>query len=121
MRIFCLSDFLFACLFFFVFMGRVGKYHSLRLYNMLEDAFITIKSNSPQACQMAYTGLPCGCMMQWDEDETAVVFCSRHTVDYITGKEAIGTCQNDSHAKRQGWQEVACKDDAVKAFILFFL
>ncbi len=22
-------------------------------------------------------------MMQWDEDETTVVFCSRHTLDYI--------------------------------------
>jgi hypothetical protein len=45
MRTFCLSDFLFARLFFFVFMGRVGKYPSLKLQNMLEDAFATIKSD----------------------------------------------------------------------------
>ncbi len=32
---------------------------------------------------MPYRDLPCGCMMQWDEDETTVVFCSRHTLDYI--------------------------------------
>lgn len=27
--------------------------------------------------------LPCGCTMQWDDDGTTVVFCSRHTVDYF--------------------------------------
>ncbi|MGI0049327.1 MAG: hypothetical protein ACREAW_07280 [Nitrososphaera sp.] len=32
---------------------------------------------------MTYTNLPCGCMMQWDDDETTVVFCDRHTVDYV--------------------------------------
>lgn len=32
---------------------------------------------------MTYTNLPCGCMMQWDEDETTVMFCDRHTVDYV--------------------------------------
>lgn len=32
---------------------------------------------------MTSTNLPCGCMMQWDEDETTVVFCGRHTLDYV--------------------------------------
>ncbi|MFL6492832.1 MAG: hypothetical protein ACJ70O_07020 [Nitrososphaera sp.] len=27
--------------------------------------------------------LPCGCTLQWDEEETTVVFCSRHTFDYF--------------------------------------
>ncbi len=27
--------------------------------------------------------LPCGCMMQWDDDETTIAFCARHTLDYI--------------------------------------
>ncbi len=27
--------------------------------------------------------LPCGCIMQWDEEETTLVFCSRHTLDYF--------------------------------------
>jgi hypothetical protein len=42
---------------------------------------------------MTYTNLPCGCMMQWDEDETTVVFCDRHTIDYVrwegTGRDFI--------------------------------
>ena len=32
---------------------------------------------------MTHIDLPCGCMMQWDEDETTVVFCDRHTIDYV--------------------------------------
>ncbi len=32
---------------------------------------------------MPYTNLPCGCAMQWDEDGTTLVFCSRHTHDYF--------------------------------------
>jgi hypothetical protein len=32
---------------------------------------------------MAYMNLPCGCMMQWDEEETTVVFCNRHIVHYF--------------------------------------
>jgi hypothetical protein len=27
--------------------------------------------------------LPYGCAMQWDEEETTVVFCSPHTFDYF--------------------------------------
>jgi hypothetical protein len=27
--------------------------------------------------------LPCGCTMQWDEEGTTVMFCSRHTLDYF--------------------------------------
>jgi len=27
--------------------------------------------------------LPCGCAIRWDEEETTVVFCSRHTFDYF--------------------------------------
>jgi hypothetical protein len=27
--------------------------------------------------------LPCGCAMEWIEEETTVVFCSRHTFDYF--------------------------------------
>jgi hypothetical protein len=50
---------------------------------MLEDAFTTVKSDSSGADQMTYRDLPCGCMMQWDEDETTVVFCGRHTLDYM--------------------------------------
>jgi len=32
---------------------------------------------------MADTSLLCGCMMQWDDVETTVVFCGHHTLDYI--------------------------------------
>jgi hypothetical protein len=49
----------------------------------LEDAFATIKSHGSQTRQVASRNLPCGCVMQWDEDETTIAFCSRHTVDYI--------------------------------------
>lgn len=32
---------------------------------------------------MTLRNLPCGCVMRWDEDETTIAFCGRHTVDYI--------------------------------------
>jgi hypothetical protein len=32
---------------------------------------------------MTYTNLPCGCMMQWNDEETTVMFCNGHTVDYV--------------------------------------
>lgn len=32
---------------------------------------------------MSCLALPCGCTMQWDEEETAIVFCNRHTIDYL--------------------------------------
>ena len=32
---------------------------------------------------MAQRILPCGCLLQWDEDETTIVFCGSHTVDYM--------------------------------------
>ena len=32
---------------------------------------------------MTSRNLPCGCIMQWDDDETTIAFCGRHTVDYI--------------------------------------
>lgn len=32
---------------------------------------------------MADTSLLCGCMMQWDDVETTIVFCGQHTLDYI--------------------------------------
>jgi hypothetical protein len=31
---------------------------------------------------MTYKKLPCGCKIQWDDEETALVFCNRHTLDY---------------------------------------
>lgn len=27
--------------------------------------------------------VPCGCLLQWDEEETTVVFCGKHTVEYM--------------------------------------
>jgi hypothetical protein len=27
--------------------------------------------------------LPCRCAIEWDEEGTTVVFCSRHTIDYF--------------------------------------
>ena len=35
------------------------------------------------AARMNYKSLPCGCMMQWDDDETVLVFCNRHTIEYV--------------------------------------
>jgi hypothetical protein len=32
---------------------------------------------------MAYRNLPCGCMMRWDAEETMLVFCNRHILDYF--------------------------------------
>ncbi len=32
---------------------------------------------------MTYRNLSCGCAMKWNEDETTIAFCDRHTVDYI--------------------------------------
>jgi len=32
---------------------------------------------------MVYRNLPCGCMMEWNDEETVLVFCNRHTMDYI--------------------------------------
>ena len=32
---------------------------------------------------MAYMNLPCGCMMRWNNEETTVVFCTRHIMDYF--------------------------------------
>jgi hypothetical protein len=32
---------------------------------------------------MAQRILPCGCLLQWNADETTIVFCSVHTVDYM--------------------------------------
>lgn len=32
---------------------------------------------------MTHTTLPCGSMLEWDEEETTVVFCGLHTLDYI--------------------------------------
>ena len=32
---------------------------------------------------MAQRILPCGCLLQWDEDETMIAFCGGHTVDYM--------------------------------------
>jgi hypothetical protein len=32
---------------------------------------------------MNYKNLPCGCMMQWDDEETVLVFCNRHTIEYV--------------------------------------
>jgi hypothetical protein len=50
---------------------------------ILEDEFAIIKSDGTRAKEMTYTNLPCGCMTQWDEDETKVVFCNQHTIDYV--------------------------------------
>jgi hypothetical protein len=53
---------------------------------------------------MAYMNLPCGCMMQWDEEETTVVFCNRHIVDYFdwrgTDREFIKMIARPKKGKR---------------------
>lgn len=36
-----------------------------------------------RAKEMTHTDLPCGCMMRWDEYRITVVFCGRHTIDYV--------------------------------------
>lgn len=52
----------------------------------IEQAPTTVKSDGTRprhTHQMSCLVLPCGCTMQWDEEETTIVFCSRHTIDYL--------------------------------------
>jgi hypothetical protein len=35
---------------------------------------------------MADKELPCGCTLMWNEQETTLVFCSRHIADYFDWK-----------------------------------
>jgi hypothetical protein len=50
---------------------------------VLEDQDTTVKLNGRLLqCKMGYKNLPCGCLMQWDEKETMLVFCNGHYTQY---------------------------------------
>jgi hypothetical protein len=48
-----------------------------------EDLSTTLKFDKTLKLRMPDRELPCGCTMQWDRQGTTLVFCSRHTLDYL--------------------------------------
>jgi hypothetical protein len=85
------------CLYALVFLSSSANCllqhnYSLKLQNHacllahIEQVPTTVKSDGTRARHthhMSCLVLPCGCTMQWDNEETTIVFCSRHTIDYM--------------------------------------